>query len=135
MAADCLWELVSAAFAGAGEWPEQARAALEAAIDFLRSEPTLACLLGAELSAGVVAVVPARERLIECLAGLLREGRRQRPGTAQASPPQTELHLVAATFALLGDRAAAGGLAALPPLVPELTAILSDPYLGADSAA
>ncbi|HEX6780622.1 MAG TPA: TetR/AcrR family transcriptional regulator [Solirubrobacterales bacterium] len=124
VAADCLWELASAAFAGAGEWPERLRAALEAAIDFLLSEPTLACLLGAELPAGVVVAVPARERLLERLAGLLREGRPQSLQPGHEPPPNAELHLIAAIFVLLGDRVADGDLESLPALTPELTEIV-----------
>ena len=125
VAVDCLWELVSAAFAGAGEWLERLCAALEAAFDFLLSEPALACLLGAELPAGVAAAAPARERLLERFAAMLREARVQPLEPGHGSLPHTELHLVAATFALLGDRAGAGGLESLPALTTELTEILS----------
>lgn len=122
VAVDCLWELVSAAFAGAGGGPAGLPAALEAAVGFLLSEPALACLLGAELPAGVAGAAPARERLLDRLAGLLRDGRR--PGAAHELPARAELHLVGATFVLLADRAAVEGLESLPVLAPELAEIL-----------
>jgi AcrR family transcriptional regulator len=127
VAADCLWELISAACAEAGSWPERSRAALDAAIDFLVAEPGLSRLLCADLAVGVPAAAAARERLIEQLSGLLCAGRGLQLSTAGPRPPQIETHLAAATVGLLGDRVAAGESATLPILAPELAEILIGP--------
>jgi AcrR family transcriptional regulator len=134
VAADCLGELVGAACTGTGAWPERLHAALGAATDFLASEPALARLLGADLAAAVPAVAAARERLLARLAGLLCSGRQLRLRTADRLPPLAETHLTGAVAGLFGDRIAAGELAVLPALVPELTDILAAPYRDAADA-
>jgi AcrR family transcriptional regulator len=127
VATDCLWELIGSACTGAGTWPGRLRAALGAGADFLVSEPAFARLLCADVEAGVPAVAAARRRLLERLADLLCAGRGLRLEAAEQLPQQVEVHLTAATASLLGDRIAAGELAALPALAPELAEILAAP--------
>jgi AcrR family transcriptional regulator len=130
VATDCLWELIGTACTGAGTWLERLRASLLASADFLVSEPAFARLLCADVEAGIPAVAEARRRFLERLADLLCAGRGLRPETADRLPQQVEVHLTAATASLLGDRIAAGELAALPSLSPELAEILVAPYKG-----
>lgn len=128
MAVDCVWELTSAACAGAGSWPERLGTALQVVADFLVAEPALARLLCADIAAGIPAVAAERERFLECLAGLLWSGREQLPSAAHRLPTQTEIHLTGAAVTLLGGRIVAGELDAIPTLAPEAAAILCSPY-------
>jgi AcrR family transcriptional regulator len=124
MAADALWELISAACAGAAEWPERVRAAVDAAGEFLGSEPGLARLLCVDLAVAVPAVAEERRRLLERLADLLSSGRPRPVATAGELLPDAEIHLTTAAADLIGDRITAGDIETLPPLSPELTEIL-----------
>lgn len=130
MAIDALWDLVSAACTGPGDWAERLRASLEVGVGFLVAEPSLARLLCADLTFGAAVVADAREQLLDRLAGLLCAGRQLRLNSADQLPANTEAHLAAATLTLVGDRILAGELEALPALVPELAEILAAPYRG-----
>ncbi len=134
MAADALWELVSAACTGPGTWPERLRAALDIAAGFLSSEPSLARLLCTDVVVGVPAVATARGSLQRRLAGFLCSGRSMRLPTADRLGRQLETHLVAATVALLSDRIAAGEHRTLPALAAELAEIIAAPYRGGEAA-
>lgn len=128
MVTDALWELMGAACAEAGPWPQRLGAALEAAVDYLLAEPSQARLLGADLAAGVPTVAAARERLLGRLAGLLCSGRAQRLETADCLGPEVEVHLTGGTAALIGERIVAGEIDKLPATNPELVELLSRPY-------
>ncbi len=129
MAADCIWVAVNAACTEPKlEWRRRLREALDSALRFLSGEPAIAHLLGGEMPAGVSEVAQARAALIERLAGLLASGRELRPEGAAELPAGAETHLVAGALALVGDRVAAGEVAGLPSLAPELTEMLGAPY-------
>ncbi|HXV04614.1 MAG TPA: hypothetical protein VFP23_01765 [Solirubrobacterales bacterium] len=132
MAADCVCDLVAAACEKErGEKPSfRVRAALDALLDFLAAEPSLANLLGATAPAGVPAIAAARERLLDRLARRLHSAPAERPG--DAPPSDSERRLIAAALGLIGDRAAAGEAARLPELAPELTELLA---VGTSSSA
>jgi AcrR family transcriptional regulator len=135
MAADCIRDVVSGACEVELERGERLRAAIDAALEFLSAEPSLAHLFGTEVAVGVAAIAAARERLIDHLAWLLHRDRQLHRGAAPELPADTERRLVAATFALLSDRVAAGEAAHLPELTPELTTILAAPFVGQLKAA
>jgi AcrR family transcriptional regulator len=108
-------------------WRRRLEDAVRQTLRFLAAEPALAHLLGAEAPAGEPTIAAARERTVERLAGMLADGRRTRDEGEAAAPPATERHLVAAAFALLADRLAAGRLEDLPGLTAQLTQLLSGP--------
>ncbi len=131
MTGECIWGVVSGPCQAEGlEWSRRLRIAIDDALDFLASEPTLAQLLGAEAPAGVPAIAAARSALIAKLAELLASGRAQRPPTAPELPSATEQRLIGATFALVSGRLRAGGAERLPELAPELAEMLAAPYTG-----
>jgi AcrR family transcriptional regulator len=128
VAADCVWDLASAACTGEGEWPGRLGVAVAAAIDYALSEPPFAHLLGAEASASMAPIAAARERLVERLAGLLCSGRQLCVGVADGLPPGIELYLVSGAIAFACDRLAAGDLDQLREAIPQLVEILALPY-------
>jgi AcrR family transcriptional regulator len=113
-------------------WERRLEDGVRRSLRFLAAEPALANLLGAEAMAGEAGIARARERSVGRLSELLATGRSLRPPGAPELPPETERNLVAAALALPGERAAAGEAASLPGLAPELTAMLSAPYLGVE---
>jgi AcrR family transcriptional regulator len=123
MAADCVWDIVIGACEQEGEWTVRLRAAIDAALDFLASEPSLANLLGPEAPAGVAEIAAARQRLVERLAGLLGSGL-ERNASMPEGPGGTELRLVEGALALLSDRIVAGEANRLTELGPELAELL-----------
>ncbi len=129
VALDCLWDLISAACTGTGEWSQRLLAALEVTTAFLVSEPAQARLLCADVAAGIPGVAVAREGFLQRLAGLLCGGRELRLSTAGELPAATETHLVGAAFLLLGDRVRAARPELLSGLAPELAEILRRPYV------
>ena len=134
MAADCLCDLVSASCEEQrSDSPARLRAAIEEALAFLASEPSLAGLLTAKAPAGLPAIAAARDRLLNRLAGPLRSGRKLRGADAPDLPSDLERRLIAAALGLISDRAAAAEAARLPELAPELAALLATPYLDAAS--
>lgn len=128
MVADCVWELASAACAGAGGWPERLRACVDAVAGFLAAEPFLARLLCADLAAGVPAVSAAREQLLGRLARLLYPGRALCPEAGALLPVELEIHLAGGAIAVAGQAIAAGEVKQLDEMSPELAELLSRPY-------
>ena len=134
MAADCLCDLVSVSCEDRRpDWPARLRAAIEDALAFLASEPSLAGLLAAKTPAGLPAIAAARDRLLNRLAWPLRNGRKLRGPDAPDLPPDLERHLIAAALGLISGRVAAAEAARLPELAPELAELLATPYLDAAS--
>jgi AcrR family transcriptional regulator len=124
MAADCVWDIVTGACELEGEWTVRLRAAIDAALDFLATEPALANLLGPEAPAGVAEIAAARQRLVERLATLLSSRRRVGHAVGSELPPHAELRLVEGALALLSDRIVAGEVNRLTELGPELAELL-----------
>lgn len=125
MATDTLWELVSAAQAGAGTSTERLAAAVDAAAAFLASEPGFARLLCVDLAVGVPAVAAARQELLERLAGLFDSECPAAGAPAEQPRSGIGVDLIAAAGDLLEERIARADLDALPALTPELTMVLA----------
>jgi AcrR family transcriptional regulator len=121
MAAECVLDLASATCRELrrghhdGSMPDATGAeaipvVVEAILDLLNAEPTVAKLLGAELAAGVPAIGVARDRLASELAGITVAG----------------IHpaLIGGAFALVSERIDLGDPARVRELGPQLSEIL-----------
>jgi AcrR family transcriptional regulator len=127
-------EQIAAAIPTAAPWPERARAALAALLDWTAAEPHGAriALIEAQ-TAGPAALARYRETL-KSLATLLREGRAC--GPAAAGLPESFEYATACGVAwLLCDRLATEATNAIEALLPDLLEIAVEPYLGRDAAS
>ncbi len=135
-----LWDCVLAAYvAGADRLCEEIEAAcaardprsaplevgIDAALDLLSAEPTLAQLLCAQAPREAIAVTAARRLLVSRLAAMLRRDRGEESATAQ--PPGLDERLIDATLAFVCTRIGAGEATRLTAFGPELAAILDRP--------
>lgn len=125
-AAACVLEVASSCRASV-EAGERLDHAVEAVLDFLAREPSLAKLLGAEISAGVPAVASSRDLLVRRLAEKLRTGRAAR-GVAGDVGSGVECRLVEGAVAIVAEAIDARGAARLPELSAELGRLLTAPY-------
>lgn len=111
-------------------WLHRLGVAVASTLRFLAVEPAMAGLLGAEAPAGEPAIAAARRRAIAGLADRLASGRSLRRAGAGELPAGTERHLVAGAVAVYSEWVACGDVERLPELAPELTEMLSAPYIG-----
>jgi AcrR family transcriptional regulator len=115
--------------AGAGRsWPERLRAALEALLLFLASEPTAARICFVEV---VVAGPPARARYestTRVLAGLIEAGRE--PGWGEQPPGSTAVWVVHGVALAIRDQILAGRSGRLSELLEDLLYSALVPYVG-----
>ena len=126
---DHLRELVAEAASGVDGWPQQAIAALRAALAFLAEEPDLArlCLLESR-TAGPAATARFNEAVAE-LAPALARGRAERPEGARL-PDSTEDSTLGSLVSLAQRKVAAGEAEQLDTMLPEFSELLLLPYLG-----
>jgi len=120
--------------AGAVErWPQRVRAGLAAFLSYVAAEPALArtCMVDA-LSAGPAAV-EYYERSQQAFVSLFRLGRDVSPRGADL-PETLEEAIIGGVFWIVYQRLAAGEVAAIPDLLPELVEFALTPYLGAEGA-
>jgi len=96
-------------------------------LDLLAREPSLAKLLGAEISAGVPAVAMSRGLLVRSLAEKLRAGRAAR-GVAGDAASGIECRLVEGAVALVAEAIDAREAERLPEISAELGLLLTAPY-------
>lgn len=130
-AAECVWGIVSDACREEEiGWLDRLGVAVASTLRFLAVDPATAHLLGAEAPAGEPAIARSRRAAVERLAGLLAGGRNLRPGDAAELPAGTESLLVTGAMATCAERIAAGEVERLPELGPQLTEMLSAPYVG-----
>ncbi len=120
--ADRICERIEAACAAGDPRAEPLAVGIDAALDFLATEPALAQLLCSQPPREAAAIGAARRLLISRLAAMLRRGRG--PGEAAAQPPSLDERLIDATLAFICTRVSAGEAERLVELGPELTAIL-----------
>ncbi len=125
-------ELAEAGFDGL-QWRERVRVGLWAILSYLDREPALArvCVVQA-LSAGP-AVLEYRERVLERLAAVLDEGRREGARGAGCSALTAE-GVVGAALAIVYRRLLLRERAPLTGLLGELTGMVVLPYLGPAAA-
>jgi len=114
-------------------WPQRVRAGLTAFLLYVAAEPALArtCMVEA-LSAGPAAV-ERYERSQQAFVSLFRLGRDVSPRGADL-PETLEEAIIGGVFWIVYQRLAAGEVAAIPDLLPELVEFALTPYLGAEAA-
>ena len=125
-AAACVLEVISSCREGVGVG-ERLDRAVEDVLEFLSREPSLAMLLGAEISAGVPAVATSRELLVHRLAEKLRTGRKA-SGVAGDAASGIECRLVEGAVAIVTEAIDAREAERLPELSTELGRLLAAPY-------
>jgi AcrR family transcriptional regulator len=127
--ADRLCEQIEGACDGRDPRQDALAVGIEAALAFGAAEPAQAKLLCTQAPLEASAIAAARRLLISRLAAMLRRGRAGEEAGLQ--PPGLDERLIDATLAFLHTRIAAGEVAALPELGPELVAILDRPRVAA----
>jgi AcrR family transcriptional regulator len=126
MAADCVLELIADTCGHGGGRDSRLRAAVDAVLRFFTAEPSLACLFGSELAAGIPEVASARASLTERLSQLLVASDGDSKDGSVARPFGMERHLVAGALSLVSDRISEGEVEALPSLSAELAEVLAN---------
>jgi AcrR family transcriptional regulator len=121
--ADYLCAQIEAACAARDPRADPLAVGVDAALALFAAEPALAQLLSVQPPLEAAAIAAARRLLISRLAAMLRRGRDQAATPAQ--PPGLDERLLDATLAYVSMRIAAGEVASLTSLGPELTAILA----------
>lgn len=109
------------AYEAEGAWPDRVRAAITTALGFAVEHPDAARLLAHDIRAAGPVAQAAQDESIERLATRLREDRE--PAVA-ALNRASEALVLAGVLTLVGNRLAAGELAALPGLEDDLTELV-----------
>jgi len=115
-------------------WPDNVRAALDAALAYVADANAMARAFAVEATAASLVASERQYAALEALANLLREGRRLYPGAAEM-PPATERALVGGVASIISDRLLSEEPRALIDLEPQLTEFLLVPYLGRAEAS
>jgi AcrR family transcriptional regulator len=126
--------LVTEAFEREKAWPDRVLAALVALLDFLDAEPSLARICLVEAHVAGPAALHQRTRELETLTPLIDAGRSRSPQDSPLSSVTAEA-TVAAIAGLLHNRLIADEAPPFILLLGQLVAIVTLPYLGAESAA
>lgn len=115
------------------EWPDRVRAGLTAFLEYVAEEPDLArtCMVEA-LSAGNAAVEHYEESQ-QAFVSLFRLGRDVSPHGTEL-PETLEEAIIGGVFWIVYQRLAAGEVAKIPDLLPQLIEFALTPYLGAEAA-
>lgn len=127
---DDLEQKLRAAYGQPGEWPERARSALAATLDWFAADPAATKFLLVELAAMGPESRVRFQAEFSRFVGLLDEG------LAGCCPdvPQASTLAVGAIFSRVYEAVILGRTAELPSLLPELTYELVVPYLGEEAA-
>jgi AcrR family transcriptional regulator len=115
-------------------WPDNVRAALEAALAYLADANAMARGFAVEATAASLAASERQYAAMETFADLLREGRRFYPQAAEM-PPETERALIGGIASIVSDRLLSEEPQALISLEPQLAEFLLVPYLGRAEAS
>lgn len=110
-------------------WPDNVRAALDAALVYIADANAMARGLLVEATASSLAASERQYAALGAFADLLRQGRRLYPRAA-AMPPETERALVGGVASIISDRLLSEEPRALIALEPQLAEFLLLPYLG-----
>ncbi|HYG97095.1 MAG TPA: TetR/AcrR family transcriptional regulator [Solirubrobacterales bacterium] len=115
-------------------WPDNVRAALEAALSYVAEANAMARGFAVEATAASLAACERQYAALETLADLLRQGRRFYPRAAQM-PAATERALVGGVASIVADRLLSEEPHSLADLEPQLVEFLLVPYLGRAGAS
>ena len=115
-------------------WPDNVRAALDAALAYVADGNAMARGFAVEATAASLAASERQYVALETLADLLREGRRFYPQVAEM-PPTIERALVGGVVSVVSDRLLSEEPKALVDLEPQLAEFLLVPYLGRSEAS
>ncbi len=127
---------VGDAFDQEEEWPQAIRAGIEAMLEFLTAEPTLARLSMVEALVAGPVVVERYDAAIQSLVPYFAAGREGRPNEIlEGLSPTTEEALVGGMVSLISRRIFADRMDELESLLPDLVEFTLTPYLGSSEAA
>lgn len=115
-------------------WPDNVRAALDAALAYVSEANAMARGFAVEATATSLAACERQYAALETLADLLREGRRFYPRAAEM-PPAIERALIGGVASIVADRLLSEEPQALAELEPQLAEFLLVPYLGRAGAS
>jgi AcrR family transcriptional regulator len=131
-----LRERVEEAFKAEDEWTDAMRAAIEAMLGFLASEPNLARLAMVEAMVAGPVVVARYDAAVQTFLPYFAAGRDGRPKKVlDRLSDSTEEALVGGMVSLISRRIVAGQTEELESLLPDLTEFTLAPYVGNDEAA
>lgn len=120
---------VSAACQADRAWPDNVRAALDAALDYVIEASELARGFAVEATAVSLVASERQFAALDDLADLLRGGRQAYPAAARM-PQATERALVGGIASIVSDRLLSEEPQAIADLEPQLAEFLLVPYLG-----
>lgn len=119
--------------ADAADWPDRIRAAIDALLQLLRTEPALGNIILVEGIRAGRGVYDRYQGVLEAFVRDLRAG--APPGPAGTAVPEaTDEAVVGGVAAMLGRRLFAGEAEQLPQLFPEILEFVFAAYLGAEEA-
>lgn len=132
-----LRERVSEAFDEEGlEWPQAIKAGIDAMLEFLAGNPSLARLCMVEALVAGPAVVERYDAAIQSFVPYFQKGREGRPPEVLARlSATTEEALVGGMVSLISRRIIAGKAEELEDLLPDLVEFTLTPYLGSAEAS
>jgi len=110
-------------------WPDNVRAALDAALAYIADGNAMARGFAVEATASSLAASERQNAALETFVDLLRQGRRYYPRAADM-PPETERALVGGVASIVSGRLLSEEPQALIELEPQLAEFLLAPYLG-----
>jgi AcrR family transcriptional regulator len=131
-----LRERIDEAFKSEDDWPDAMRAAIDAMLGFLVSEPNLARLAMVEAMVAGPVVVARYDAAVQTFLPYFAAGREGRPkAVLDRLSDSTEEALVGGMVSLISRRIVAGQTEELESLLPDLTEFTLAPYVGNDEAA
>lgn len=131
-----LREVVDEAYQDEDDWAAAIRAGIEAMLDFLAGEPTLARLAIVEALVAGPVVVARYDAAVQTFLPYLEAGRKGKPKAVLSHlSDATEEALVGGMISLISRRIVAGHTDVLESLLPDLTEFTLAPYVGNDEAA
>ena len=125
-------ERIEAAVPADAPWTEQARAALEALLEYIEEEPLRARLGLVEVQTAGPAAIARYEESLNRVAEMLRRVREQSEVPAEL-PPTLEFAVVGGLYWFLQQRITQGKATKASELLPEALEIVVEPYLGPDA--
>lgn len=122
-------EQIEAAGDPDSSWPDQARAALQASLGWIATEPLAARIVLVETQTAGPAALARYEATLERLLSLLHKGRSCSPAAGEL-PASFEYATVTGVAWLLYERSVTESTDGIEALLPDLLEIVVEPYLG-----